>query len=497
MAKEKVAQLSESYFVNNSFIKRNREIIPIVNPSTLENIGNIPILHDSDVIDAIDSAVAALKGWGALSASNRSKLLTDWHDLILENQNLLAEILVLEQGKPFLEAQKEIIYGAGFIKWFAAEAEKLSGYIAEGTKENQKIMLEYEPVGVVAAITPWNFPSAMITRKIAPAIAAGCTIVLKPSELTPFSALALAELAKKANIPAGVLNIITGKAEQIGKIFAEDFRIRKLSFTGSSRVGKILYENSALTLKKLSLELGGNAPFIVFEDANLELAASHLLLSKLRNMGQACIAPNRIFLHNNIHDKFLSFITDKFNNIKVGDGNNQSVNAGPLINKQALDKLERLIADAVTKGAKVLIGGSKATTYFDKDDNEVTASLEQNFFLPTILVNCTNDMNIFHEEIFGPILAIYKFESIDDVIKQANNTQYGLASYIFTQSTSLAFKVSSELDFGIVGINEGIISNNIGAFGGRKDSGFGVEGSKLGILEFLNTKYICLNYQII
>jgi succinate-semialdehyde dehydrogenase/glutarate-semialdehyde dehydrogenase len=334
----------------------------------------------------------------------------------------------------------------------------------------------------------------MIARKIAPAIAAGCCAIIKPSELTPFSALAIALLAKESGIPDGVVNVITGNADKISDILCSDKRVKKISFTGSSRVGKILYKKSADTLKKLSLELGGNAPVIICEDANIEKTAKNLLKAKLRSTGQACTSPNRIFVHESIYDIIINNLVDRFSNLKIGNGFNQEVNIAPLINKVAVEKIARLLKDATSKGAKILTGGKLAEYYFDQNNNKSKTKIDHNFFEPTIIINCTKNMDIFREEIFGPVLAFYKFNNIDDVIEMANDTDYGLSAYIYTESTELSWKLSSRLDYGMVGINDALISNEIGAFGGRKESGFGVEGSKLGIYEYLNTKYKLVSY---
>ena len=386
------------------------------------------------------------------------------------------------------------MYGANFISWFSAQISSISGHISSGISPNQKILIEYEPIGIVASITPWNFPFAMIARKIAPAIAAGCSVILKPSELTPFSALAIAKFCKDACLPDGVLNIITGSADEISEIFGNDKRIRKLSFTGSTETGKILYSKSAKTLKKLSLELGGNSPFIVCQDADIEMAVNGLVAAKLRSTGQSCTSPNRIFLDSKISDDFINLLSDKFSNLIAGDGFNAEVNIGPLINKKSLHKIEKLIENAKENGANIVCGGKKSEYYISANGEKLKSNPEHNFFEPTILANCNESMDIFKTEIFGPVIACYEFASIDEVIKAANNTDYGLASYIYTNNFKTANQVADSLDYGIVGINESIISNEIGAFGGRKDSGFGVEGSQIGIYEYLITKYKMLSY---
>lgn len=487
-------QINKKNFINGEFVSYKTDFTRVTNPTKLDIVGEIPNITKENIIGAINSAESAFKTWSKTKPSERERLMKKLQELIMTNIDELATILTLEQGKPFLDSKKEIIYGANFLGWFANQAKTIAGFTQEGLKDRQKILIEYEPIGVVGAITPWNFPSAMITRKIAPALAAGCTIVLKPSELTPFSSLALGVLIKEAGFPAGVVNIITPEANMLSKVFEEDKRIRKISFTGSTRVGKILFEKSAKTLKKLSLELGGNAPFIVLDNANIELAANHLIDAKIRGTGQSCTSPNRIFVQRNVYDLFIEKIKDKFSNLRIGDGFNKDVVVGPLINKAATDKIERLLKDATNKGAKIILGGNKAKTYLDSDNNVAQATDNHTFFEPTIIKDCKQDMDIFMEEIFGPVLAIYKFETKDEVISLANNTDYGLASYVFTENLSDGFDISNQLDYGIVGINEGIVSNEVGAFGGRKESGFGVEGSILGIKEYLITKYKCINY---
>lgn len=443
----------------------------VINPANGDVVGYVPN-HDISFIKAIiDKAVEAQKSWKNTSAYERAKLLSKWHELILKHADDLAEIVSLENGKVLYDAKIEIIYGATFVEWFASEATKIRGDYAEGTKPGQQIITAYEPVGVVAAITPWNFPNAMITRKISPALAAGCSIILKPSELTPFSALALAHLAKEAGFPDGVINIVTGDSKMLGKALCDDFRIRKISFTGSTAVGKLLYEQSAGSLKRISLELGGNAPFIICSDADLDVVISCLIPAKMRSSSQACTSPNRIFIHNSIYDKVTSMLKIEFEKIKPG------VDIGPLINKKSLDKALHLLSQATSNGAKILCGGSV-----------VTGTLLQ----PTVLVDCTDDMDIFKAEIFAPILACYRFNGIDEMIARANNTEYGLASYVFSTNQNTIEAISRELDFGMVGVNTAIVSNYKGAFAGRKASGFGVEGSHLGIYEYLNTKYLCV-----
>ena len=444
---------------------------PIISPATQQIIGHADNITHIALVKIIDKAVAAQKNWAKTTAAQRSQLLSKWNDLILAHVDELAEIITLENGKVPSDAKMEITYGASFVSWFANETTKIRREEIEGSKPGQRIITDYEPVGVVAAITPWNFPNAMITRKIAPALAAGCVIILKPSELTPLSALALEYLARKAGFPDGVINIVTGDSSMIGKTLCEDFRIRKISFTGSTAVGKILYEQSGKSLKRMSLELGGNAPFIICKDADIEYALQCLITGKIRSSSQACTSPNRIFIHSEIYDKVTDILAERFAAINPG------MDIGPLINQKAVDKALRLIKDATNKGAHILCGGCVATG---------------TLFTPTVIVNCTDDMDIFKEEIFAPVLACYRFNELEEVITRANNTEYGLASYIFSKDQKSIDLLSSGLDFGMVGVNTAIVSNYKGAFAGRKASGFGIEGGHLGIYEYLNTKYLCV-----
>ncbi len=489
-----LTQINKKHFINGELDCFSPELIDVINPSTLEKVGEVPELHRDEIVKAIDCAYSAFNDWSNLLPKERAEYLHKWQNLIIKNIDELAEILTLEQGKTISEAKREIIYGANFIGWFAAEATTISGYVSAGVKENQKIMVEYEPVGVVGAITPWNFPSAMISRKLAPALAAGCTVVLKPSEHTPFSALALGYLSIEAGIPKGIINIINSKPELVSEVFASDKRVRKISFTGSTRVGKILYKNSSDTIKRLSLELGGNSPYIICEDANIEKVVIDLIGAKIRSTGQSCTSPNRIFIHAKIYDSVVHKLKENFASLVVGDGFNPKVAVGPLINSLSVAKIARLIEDATSKSAEIILGGKKSTHYYDTLNNLKQASDNHTFFEPTILINCSDKMDIFKEEIFGPVLACYKFDNYDDVVNSANNSDYGLASYVYTENSNRAWQISDKLDYGIVGINESIISNEVGAFGGRKESGFGIEGSKLGIYEYLNTKYKCINY---
>jgi succinate-semialdehyde dehydrogenase/glutarate-semialdehyde dehydrogenase len=462
----------EKSFFGGKFVDK-KEKIEVFNPSSGAIIGIVPNLLEEETKEAILAAKEGLEIWRKKTGKERAKILRNWYDLILQNQEDLAIILTTEQGKPLSEARGEIIYGASFVEWFAEEAKRIRGETILAPKENQKIITLKEPVGVVAAITPWNFPSAMITRKAAAALAAGCSVIVKPSELTPFSALALAVLAQEAGIPNGAFNVITGDAQKIGEEFCRNPLVRKISFTGSTRVGKILATQSGNDLKRLSLELGGSAPFIIFADANLDLAISGLMHAKFRNGGQACTCVNRIFVEEKIHDEFLEKFLAEVKKLKVGDGFESSSGMGPMISPAAVKKVEMLIADALQKGAKCEIGGKK---------------ISGNFFEPTVLTSVKPAMTIAHEEIFGAVAAIQKFNDEKEVIKIANDTNYGLGSYIYSQDASRIWRFSGGLEFGMVAINSASFATEVAPFGGIKHSGMGREGSHLGLDEFLQIK---------
>lgn len=466
----------EKNFIGGKFID-SKTHIEVFNPSSQSLIGKVPNLDISDVKSAINFAEESFQKWKKLTGKERAKILRNWYELILENQEDLAIILTSEQGKPLSEARGEILYGANFVEWFAEEAKRIRGDVILAPKENQKIITQFEAIGVVAAITPWNFPSAMITRKAAAAMAAGCAVILKPSELTPFSALALAALAKDAGIPEGIFNVITGDAQKIGEEFCKNKTIRKISFTGSTRVGKLLNQQCADDLKRVSLELGGSAPFIVFADANLDKAISGLMHAKFRNGGQACTCVNRIFVEEKIHDEFVKKLLSEVQRIKVGDGFDASSNMGPMISGAAVRKVENLVKDAIKSGAKCEIGGEKI--------NKKTSG---QFFAPTVLTAVKKEMLIAHEEIFGAVAAIQKFNNEEEVIALANNTEYGLGSYVYTRDNARIWRVSNSLEFGMVGINEPSFATEVAPFGGIKNSGFGIEGSHLGISEFCKIK---------
>jgi succinate-semialdehyde dehydrogenase/glutarate-semialdehyde dehydrogenase len=470
--------LREANFINGKFFDK-KEKIEVFNPADRSLIGAVPNLDVNDIKTAIDSAKTALEKWKKLTGKERAKILRKWYELILGNQEDLAIILTTEQGKPLSEARGEIVYGANFVEWFAEEAKRVYGDVILAPKANQKIITTREAIGVVAAITPWNFPSAMITRKAAAAMAAGCSVILKPSELTPFSAIALAVLASDAGIPEGVFNVVTGEAQMIGAEFCANKKVRKISFTGSTRVGKLLYQQCADDLKRISLELGGSAPFIVFADADLDKAISGLMHAKFRNGGQACTCVNRIFIEEKIHDKFLEKFLTEVKKLKVGNGFEDSSNIGPMINDAAIKKVERLIASAKKDGARCVIGGEK---------------ISGQFFAPTVLTNVLPQMEIAKEEIFGAVAAIQKFTSEEEVIRLANDTDYGLGSYLYTQDANRIWRVSESLEFGMVAINDCSFATELAPFGGIKHSGFGREGSYLGIEEFCQVKTLHITF---
>jgi succinate-semialdehyde dehydrogenase/glutarate-semialdehyde dehydrogenase len=453
--------------------------ISVINPATEEVIGSIPLLGKAETQQAIETAYTTQKMWSTLTAKHRASLMKNWFELILKNQAELASILTLEQGKNIKEAEAEIVYAASFIEWFAEQAKRVYGESIPGVRENQKIMVIKQPVGVVGSITPWNFPAAMITRKIAPAIAAGCSIVLKPSEETPFTALALAELARQAGIPEGVINIVMGNAQEIGLELCTNFKVRKISFTGSTLIGKKLAEQSASDIKKLSLELGGNSPFIVFADANIDKAIDGLIQCKFRNNGQACISVNRVFLAKEIKEQFIKKLLPKLEGFKIGNGMDRSLDLGPLINQKALTKVETLLHNALQNGAKIIKGGKRLGN-------------KGFFFEPTIIDNLTDAMDLSCTEIFGPVIAMYEFETTEEVLQRANNTPYGLASYVYSQDYSKIWTFIEKLEYGMAGFNDIGISNEVAPFGGVKHSGYGREGAHQGIEEFVQTKYITL-----
>lgn len=452
--------------------------IDVSNPFSGETIGNVPSLTTDDVNDAVAASHESQITWAAKTAKERAELLQKWADLIDANKEDLAIIMTAEQGKPLTESRGEVGYANSFIRWFAEEGKRVYGDVIPANQTQLRHVILKQPVGVCAAITPWNFPAAMITRKAAPALAAGCTMIIKPATETPFSALALAVLAEQAGIPAGVIQVVTGKSSTIGDILTGDTRIHKLSFTGSTEVGRTLMAQCAPTIKKLSLELGGNAPFIVFDDADLEKAAEGLIASKYRNAGQTCVCANRVYVQDSIKDKFLDVFVKKVAELNVGNGMDEGVDIGPLINKKALDKVQALLKDALDKGATLITGGS-------------TNGASELSYNPTVITDISSDMDIAHEEIFGPIATIFTFKDEADVIRAANDTIYGLAAYFYSSSYARSWRVTEGLEYGIIGHNTGLISTEVAPFGGVKQSGFGREGSKYGIEEYVVTKYWC------
>jgi succinate-semialdehyde dehydrogenase/glutarate-semialdehyde dehydrogenase len=458
----------------------NGQTIAIANPATHEVIGHVPVMGSAETLAAIDAAQAALPAWRALTAKDRGQKLRRWFELIHQHSDDLALLMTTEQGKPLAEAKGEVGYAASFIEWFAEEAKRIYGVTIPGHQADKRITVIKQPVGVTAAITPWNFPAAMITRKAAPALAAGCTMVVKPAPQTPFTALALAELAERAGIPAGVLSVVTGDSIAIGKAMCESPIVRKLSFTGSTPVGIKLMEQCAPTLKKLSLELGGNAPFIVFNDADINAAVEGAMIAKYRNAGQTCVCANRIYVQAGVYDEFAKRLAVAVTQLKVGLGTDAGVTTGPLINADAVAKVQRHLDDAVAKGAQIIAGGKPH-------------ALGGYFFEPTILTGVNREMLVATEETFGPLAPLFKFDEVDDVIKQANDTEFGLAAYFYGRDISLVYKVAEALEYGMVGVNTGLISTEVAPFGGIKSSGLGREGSKFGIEEYLEMKYICMS----
>ncbi|HMI87093.1 MAG TPA: NAD-dependent succinate-semialdehyde dehydrogenase [Polyangiaceae bacterium] len=452
---------------------------PVVDPATGAKLADVPDMGASEARRAVDAASRALPGWRARPAKERAVILRQWFDAMMAAQNDLAVILTAEQGKPLAEARGEIAYGASFVEWFAEEGKRVYGDVIPTTQADKRLVVFKEPVGVCAAITPWNFPNAMITRKVAPALAAGCTVVLKPAEQTPLSALAIAELGERAGLPRGVLNILTGDAPTIGGELTANPNVRKLSFTGSTEVGKLLMKQCSSTVKKISLELGGNAPFIVFDDADLDAAADGAIISKYRNAGQTCVCANRILVQDSIYDAFCAKLIERVRKLKVGNGMEEGVTIGPLIDQPAVAKVRSHIDDAVKKGAKLALGGKP----------HPAGPL---FFEPTVLTDATPAMMLAREETFGPVAPLFRFRDEQDAVRLANDTEYGLAAYFYGRDMARVWRVAEALEYGIIGVNTGIISTEVAPFGGMKASGIGREGSKYGIDEYLEIKYVCL-----
>lgn len=454
-------------------------LLAVKNPSCGEIITEIARMGAAETARAIAAAEKAMHDWKTVPAKQRAKVLRDWFDLIMENQEDLAQIMTAEQGKPLAEARGEVAYGASYVEWFAEEAKRINGDVIPGPSADKRIVCIKQPVGVVAAITPWNFPIAMITRKAAPALAAGCGIVIKPASETPLSALALAVLGERAGIPAGLLNVVAGSSGAIGGELTSNPTVRKLTFTGSTPIGKMLVEQCAATMKKTSMELGGNAPFIVFEDADIDSAVAGAIISKYRNAGQTCVCSNRLFVQSAVHDVFVEKLLEATRALEVGDGFQEGVTVGPLVNAKAVEDVDALVKASIAEGAQLALGGSPH-------------SRGGNFYDPTVLTGVSSDMAVFRNEIFGPVAPVIRFDTEDEVIRMANDTEFGLASYFYTRDVGRVWRVAEALDYGIVGINEGIISNEMAPFGGVKESGNGREGSHYGMDDYVEIKYMLM-----
>lgn len=460
--------------------------LEVLDPATGRCIARVPRCGANETRAAVAAAAAQFEPWAARPAKERSTIMRRWYDLVVGAREDITQLMTLESGKPLAESRGEFDTGVASIEWFAEEAKRTCGDVLESPDRHRRFMVMKHPVGVVAAITPWNFPFSMITRKVSPALAAGCTVVLKPSEMTPLTAFALAELAERAGVPPGVLNVLSGDAKAIGDVMVKSDLVRKIGFTGSTAVGKLLMAGAASTVKRVSLELGGNAPFIVFEDADIEKAARDVVLSSHRNSGQTCICTNRVLVHERVHDAFVASLTAKVSALRVGSGMEQGTTQGPLISAVAVDRVEEKVQDAVSKGAVVACGGRRSQ--FDKG-----SALEGGFFYePTVLTGATVDMRMFHEELFGPVTPVYKFSSDDEAVQLANDTQYGLAAYFYTKDLSRAWRVAERLQYGMVGVNEVAITSEVAPFGGVKQSGMGREQSKYGLAEFQDIKSVCL-----
>ena len=455
------------------------ETLTVTNPASGEKIGTVPRMGEIETRRAIQAAYDALPAWREKTAQERSKVLRRWYELLMENQEDLAILMTVEQGKPIVESRGEIAYAASFIEWFSEEGKRVYGDIIPPHQSDKRIVVIKEPIGVCAAITPWNFPAAMITRKAGPALAVGCPMVVKPASATPYSALALAELGERAGIPAGILSIVTGSSGAIGGEMTSNELVKKVTFTGSTEVGKKLISACSNTVKKVSMELGGNAPFIVFDDADLDAAVEGAMISKYRNTGQTCVCTNRFLVQEGVYDAFADKFAAAVSKMKVGNGLENEVQQGPLIDMNALETVEEHIGDALSKGAELRLGGKRH-------------ALGGSFFEPTVLINATADMHIAKEETFGPVAPLFRFKTDEEAIKMSNDTEFGLASYFYTQNLARAWKVSEALEYGMVGVNTGLISTTIAPFGGVKESGLGREGSKYGIEDYLEIKYICM-----
>jgi succinate-semialdehyde dehydrogenase / glutarate-semialdehyde dehydrogenase len=474
------ALLRQQCFINGEWCDAdNGATVDVVNPATGQVVGTIPHMGAAETARAIEAANNAWPAWRKKSAKERAAVLRKWHDLMLENADDLALIMTTEQGKPLAEAKGEIGYAASFIEWFAEEGKRVSGDTMQSPWPDRRIVVTKEPIGVCAAITPWNFPSAMITRKVGPALAAGCPIIVKPAELTPFSALALAVLAERAGMPAGVFSVLTGDSRAIGGEMTSNPVVRKLSFTGSTAVGRLLMQQCAPTIKKLSLELGGNAPFIVFDDADLDAAVEGAIASKYRNAGQTCVCANRLYVQDGVYEAFAAKLVAAVARLKVGNGVEPGVTQGPMIEDKAVVKVEEHVADALSKGGRLLAGGKRH-------------ALGHSFFQPTVIADVTSDMLVAKEETFGPLAPLFRFRTDEEVLAMANDTEFGLAAYFYSRDIGRIWRVAEGLESGMVGVNTGLISNEIAPFGGVKQSGLGREGSKYGIEDYLVIKYICM-----
>ncbi len=471
----------EACLINGEW-RTNDSWIDVDNPATGDVVGRVPKFGRDETAQAVAAAKMAMPAWAALTGKERSVILRRYFDLIIQNQNELAEILTEEQGKPLAEAKGEIVYAASFIEWFAEEAKRVYGDVIPGHQRDKRIVVLKQPIGVVAAITPWNFPAAMITRKIGPALAVGCATVIKPATQTPFTALALGALAVEAGIPAGVVNVVTGSSTSIGAELTENPDVSKISFTGSTRVGALLMEQSAPTIKKLSLELGGNAPFIVFDSADVKAAVAGAMMSKFRNAGQTCVCANRIYVQSGVHDEFVEQLSKAITALKVAPGNEEGAELGPLIDANAISKVNEHIEDAVSKGASLVTGGK-------------AHALGGRFIQPTLITGVTSDMAVAREETFGPLAPVFRFETEADVLKMANDTEFGLAGYFYSRDHSQVWRVAEGLETGIVGVNTGLISTEVAPFGGVKQSGLGREGSHYGMDDYLELKYVCMGIE--
>lgn len=473
--------LKTQAYINGEWVNADdQKTIDVTNPANGEVVATVPNMGQTEAKAAVKAAFVAQKAWQNKSAKERSQLLRRWFDLLMENRDDLATILTVEQGKPIAEAKGEIAYGASYIEWFAEEAKRVYGDVIPAPSADKRIIVTKQPIGVCAAITPWNFPNAMITRKAAPALAAGCSFIIRPASQTPLSALALAELAHRAGIPPGVFNVITGSSSQIGEVLTKDDRIKKFSFTGSTEVGRKLIAQCADTVKKVSMELGGNAPFIVFDDANLDAAVEGAINCKFRNAGQTCVCANRLYVQSGIYDAFVEKLSIAVKKMQIGNGLEQGIEVGPVIDANAITKIKHHLDDAITKGATLITGGHQLA---EKGDN---------FFEPTVVKNVTQQMLVAKEETFGPLAPVFKFETEDEVVTYANDTEFGLASYFYTNDIGKVVRVADALEYGMVAINTGLLSNEAAPFGGVKQSGLGREGSKYGIEDYLEIKYILL-----